>query len=254
MNTLVAKTRLARPVKGGARVAAAVMGLLTPGLVAAATLAPLAGPPGTLPPAPWAFAGLPSQTLPITRFVLENQDIGIALRVRAVASYGSLVHPLKHVPAGWLSWRWRVDQALASVDLRRREGDDVALKVCALFDMPRSAVPFKERQLLRLAENRTGESLPNATLCYAWDPSWPEGSVVPNAFSARVRYITLGSAPRSWQAVRRDLAVDFVKAFGDETTRVPGLLAIAVGADADNTRGESLGYIADLQLTPGPGR
>lgn len=140
------------------------------------------------------------------------------------------------------------------MDLRRREGDDVALKVCALFDMPRSAVPFMERQLLRLAENRTGESLPNATLCYAWDPSWPEGSVVSNAFSARVRYITLASGLRSWQTVRRDLAVDFMKAFGDETTRVPVLLAIAVGADADNTRGESLGYIADLLLTPGPGR
>jgi len=254
VNASVARTQHARRVSVGGQVGAAVTSLLMPGLVAAATLAPLSGPPGSQPPAPWAFAGLPGQTLPVTRFVLEQQDIGIALRVRAAASYGNLVLPLRDVPAMWLSWRWRVDQALASVDLRRREGDDVALKVCALFDMPRSAVPFMERQLLRLAENRTGESLPNATLCYAWDPSWPEGSVVPNAFSARVRYITLGSALRSWQAVRRDLAADFVKAFGNEATRVPGLLAIAVGADADNTRGESLGYIADLQLAPGPGR
>ena len=77
---------------------------------------------------------------------------------------------------------------------------------------------------------------------------------MPNAYSARVRYITLGSAPRTWQTVRRDLAADFVMAFGAETTRVPGLLAIAVGADADNTRGESLGYVADLHLEPAPGR
>jgi hypothetical protein len=231
-----------------------VLGLLTPGWAVAGALAPLSGPAGALPPAPWTFAGLPGQTLPVTRFVLERQDNGLALRVQAVASYGNLVHALKGVPAGALSWRWRVDQGLASADLRRREGDDVALKVCAMFDMPRSAVPFMERQLLRLAESRTGESLPNANLCYAWDPAWPEGSVVPNAYSARVRYITLGSTPRTWQAVRRDLAADFVMAFGDEATRAPRLLAIAVGADADNTRGESLGYIADLHLEPGPGR
>lgn len=253
VDTPVAKNCLAASVRAAERVGSLVLGLLTPGWAAAGALAPLSGPAGALPPEPWTFAGLPGQTLPVTRFVLERQDTGLALRVQAAASYGNLVHALKGLPAGTLSWRWRVDQALASADLRTREGDDVALKVCALFDMPRTAVPFLERQLLRLAENRTGESLPNATLCYAWDPSWPEGSVVPNAFSARVRYITLGSALRSWQAVRRDLAADFVKAFGDEATRVPGLLAIAVGADADNTRGESLGYIADLELTAGPG-
>ena len=250
----MAQTRLAARVSGAGRVGAAVMGLLAPGWVAATNLAPLSGPPGAQPPAPWAFVGLPGQTLPVTRFVLERQDTGLVLRVQAAASYGNLVHELKGLPAGWLSWRWRVNQPLASADLRSREGDDVALKVCALFDSPRAAVPFMERQFLRLAESRTGESLPNATLCYAWDPSWPVGSVVPNAYSARVRYITLGSTLRTWKTVRRDLAADFVKAFGAETPRVPGLLAIAVGADADNTRGESLGYIADLHLEAGPGR
>jgi hypothetical protein len=230
------------------------MGALAPCMAAAAIVAPLAGPAGALPQAPWVLAGLPGQTLPVTRFVLERQDVGTVLRVQTAASYGNLVHPLKDVPAGWLSWRWRVDEALASPDLRSRKGDDVALKVCALFDMPRSAVPIVERQLLRLAESRTGERLPTATLCYAWDPSWPEGTVVPNAYSRRVRYITLGTTVRSWQAVQRDLAADFARAFGDETTRVPRLLAIALGADADNTRGESLGFIADLEFTPGPER
>jgi hypothetical protein len=157
-----------------------------------------------LPQAPWVFAGLPGQTIPATRFVLERQDGAMVLRVQAAASYGNLVHALKDAPAGRLSWRWRVDTALTAADLRNRQGDDVALKVCALFDMSRAAVPFVERQLLLLAESRTGESLPTATVCYAWDPSWPEGAVVPNAYSRRVRYITLGTTVRSWQTVRRD--------------------------------------------------
>ena len=230
------------------------MGALAPCAAAAPIVAPLAGPPGSLPQAPWVFAGLPSQALPVTRFVLEPVGGGMVLRVQTAASYGNLVHALKDVPAGWLSWRWRVDKPLSFADLRTREGDDVALKVCALFDMPRAAVPFVERQLLRLAETRTGASLPTATVCYAWDPSWKEGTVVPNAYSRRVRYITLGTTTGSWQVVRRDLAADFVRAFGDETTSVPRLLAIALGADADDTRGESLGFIADLEFTPGPER
>ncbi len=114
--------------------------------------------------------------------------------------------------------------------------------------MPRDRVPFVERQLLRLAESRAGEPLPNATLCYVWDPSWPEGSIVPNVYSRRVRYVTLGTPGGAWQLLRRNLADDFLRAFGDEAVGVPGLLAIAVGADADNTGGSSLGWIGSLEM------
>lgn len=233
---------------------AAIAAIAATAATAASALAPLAGAPGSAPQAPWVWAGLPGQTLPKTRLELALQDGETVLRVQAAASYGNLVHALDPVPAGHLSWRWRVDRALPAADLRRREGDDVALKVCALFDLPRSAVPFVERQLLRLAERRTGERLPSATVCYAWDPSWPEGTVVPNAYSRRVRYVTLGGTIGSWQRVQRDLAADFLRAFGDESPQVPGLVAIALGADADNTQGESLGFIADLEFTPGPRR
>jgi hypothetical protein len=230
-----------------------VLALLAPGLALATALAPLvpaAGTAGDAPAAPWVFAGLPEQKLPVTRFALATVDGALVLRVEAVASYGNLIHRLDGVAAGELSWRWRVDTPLPAADLRTRQGDDVALKVCALFAMPRAAVPFVERQLLRLAESRTGEPLPNATLCYAWDPSWPAGTVVPNAFSRRVRYITLGAATPGWQTVRRHLAADFLLAFGDEASTVPALQAVGVGADADNTGGRSVGFIADLALVP----
>ena len=205
---------------------------------------------GTAPPAPWAYAGLPQQQPPPTRFALAPLDGQTVLRVEAERSYGNLVHPLPDTPAGRLSWRWRVDRALPRADLRTKAGDDAALKVCAMFELPRERVPFVERQLLRLAESRLGEPLPNATVCYVWDSTWPAGSVVPNAYSRRLRFITLGGEPGTWQAVSRDLAADFLRAFGDEAEAVPPLRAIAVGADADNTGGHSLGYIATLRLEP----
>jgi hypothetical protein len=212
-----------------------------------ASFATAATPVPGAPAAPWAFAGLPGQTLPATVFEVTRVDGQPVLQVRAERSYGNLVHRLPGVAAGGLSWRWRVERPLASSDLRTREGDDVALKVCALFDLPRERVPFTERTLLRLAEARSGQALPNATLCYVWAPGWPPGTVLPNAYSRRVRYLTLGAAGGEWQAVRRDLGADFLRAFGDESKVVPPLLAIAVGADADNTGGQSVGWIADLQ-------
>ena len=233
--------------------AAAFVALLAGGVTAAGApsphLAPLAGP-GNAPSAPWAYAGLPAQTLPATRYGVVTLDGQRVLQVRAERSYGNLVHRLDAAPAGMLAWRWRVDRPAQGVDLRRKQGDDTALKVCAMFDLPRQAVPFLERQLMRLAESRTGQALPNATLCYVWDTSLPQGTLLDNAYTRRVRIVALGGAPAQWRAERHDLAADFLRAFGDEAPTAPPLLAIAVGADTDNTGSDTLGYVAALEMLP----
>jgi hypothetical protein len=46
------------------------------------------------------------------------------------------------------------------------------------------------------------------------------------------------------------VAADFLRAFGDETTTVPPLTGVAVGADADNTGGRSLAHITALRFEP----
>lgn len=233
-----------------ARCAAVVAALVLAGAGAmAAPLVPLVGA-GETPPAPWAYAGLPKQTLPATRYSVCEIDGQRVLRIEAERSYGNLVHPLADVPAGVLSWRWRVDRPVAGADLRRKDGDDAALKVCAMFDLPQARVPFVERQLLRLAESRSGEALPTATLCYVWEPSLPRGTVLPNAYTRRVRIVTLGGTPGQWQSERHDLAADFQRAFADESQTVPALIAIAVGADADNTGGHSVAFLDALTLEP----
>lgn len=222
------------------------------GSALAATLVSPVGT-GATPPAPWRVVGLPQQTIPSTRFAVVTQDDTRVLRIEADRAYGNLVHPLKDTAAGTLTWRWRVDQPAAGADLRRKSGDDTALKVCAFFDMPLSQVPFVERQLLRVASARTGESLPTATLCYVWDASLPPGTLLGNAYTKRVRYIVGAGTPKRWSDEQHDLAADFRRAFGDESSEVPPLTAIAIGADTDNTGSHSIGYIDALRLTsPNP--
>jgi hypothetical protein len=85
-----------------------------------------------------------------------------------------------------------------------------------------------------------------------WEPSWPRGSLVPNAYTKRVRFITLDGASGRWYDERHDLARDFLRAFGDEAAEVPPLRAVLVGADADNTGGRSVGWVDALRLEPAP--
>ena len=211
-----------------------------------------------VPPAPWRAVGLPDKAVPltdmqITRSIGGSEGVGV-LQLRANKSYGTLSHELPRLlpSAGTtLAWRWRLDQPVAGANLRLKAGDDAALKVCAMFDMPLERLGLVERSLIRLARSRSGEPLPAATLCYVWDPTLATGTLLPNAYTARVRYLILNgpeSALGQWHNQKRNLAADFLQAFGTESATVPPLLAIVVGADADNTGNSSLAYIGDLLL------
>ena len=233
----------------------ALLGLAT--LAAARAEPPLLAPwsaSGDTPPTPWHVAGLPHQKKPLTRFTLLDIDGKRALRVEADASYGNLVHALNPMPPpAHLAWVWRVDQAIEAADLRTKNGDDTALKVCVFFDLPLDRVPFLERQLLRFARTQTPEPLPAATICYVWDAHLAAGTAIDNVFTRRVRYLVLQSGParpHAWTSERRDVAADFTKLFGAESAQVPPIVGVAVGADADNTHGHSLGHVADLVLEP----
>jgi Protein of unknown function (DUF3047) len=228
--------------------------------------APLALAQAALPPlvagkqlgAGWQVANLPEQKPPATRYSAETVGGRAALRLDAQASYGNLLHALPGVAApARLQWAWRLEQPNPGTDLRGKPGDDVAAKVCLSFELPLAQVPFGERTLLRLARSRTGQNLPAATLCWVWGGPEAAGSVVDNAFSRRVRYLVLrtaADASATWYEETRDIAADFRRAFGDEwpatAAGLPPLSAVLVGADADNTGGNSVAHIADLRFAP----
>jgi hypothetical protein len=195
---------------------------------------------------------LPNERIPPAHFAVVDLGGERVLRVDSERGYANLVHRLPGVGAGVLGWRWRVDVAPAGANLTRREGDDTAIKVCALFDMPFERVPFLERALLRLASLLTRETLPAAVLCYVWDANLPADTLLRNPYTARVRYLTSRGTPGQWRDERHDLAADFLRAFGDESRDVPPLVAIAIGADTDNTGSRSLAYLDGLRLDMQP--
>ena len=223
----------------------------------------LADEPPLLPPlvneaagldARWRVVGLPGVSKPVTQFSATVVEGRAALRVQTQRSYGNVVHEFaKPTLVRGLSWAWRVEQGNARADLRQRSGDDAPLRVCLSFAMPLSSVPFVERQLLRLASARAGEKLPPATLCYVWDHQLPHETLLDDAFTRRVRMITLRNgrdASGQWFTEQRDIAADFRRAFGDESAELLPVSAVLVGADSDNTGVDTLAFVADLRLAP----
>jgi hypothetical protein len=240
--------------RGVVALAAALSFVAFATVTGAADASVLSDPLGALgaPAAPWHVVGLPRQAKPYTRFQVIEREGRRMLEIEAQASYGTLVHELGDGRTGQLlSWSWRIDQDNPAIDLRTRGGDDHAAVVCALFDLPLDAVPFVERQLLRLARLISGQALPAASLCYGWDTRLPSDTVLDSPYTRRVRLIVLrgvGEPLQTWRHEARDLPRDFNRVFGAESTTLPPLRAVLVAADADNTGGHSIAHLKDLEL------
>ncbi len=252
--TLTATAAQAAPEAGNLAPVPALSPLVQASDPQATSSMPGASPPPAYRISPaWRPAQLPDARIPRGDFSAVLIDGQPALQLKTARSYGTLLHPWQGLPGGQLRWQWRLDKPLPQADIRQRSGDDAALKVCAMFDQPLADMPFLERSTLRLARAASGEALPAATVCYLWDSRYPSGSSGSNPYSARVRYIVLqgpASAQGQFMAEQRDVAADFLRLFGSETVKVPPLIAIAVGADSDNTQGSSLGYLRGLGWAP----
>jgi hypothetical protein len=235
--------------------------LLWGAVASAQTLNPLSPLPSITggstekPPAPWQILGFPQKNTPkpVTQFDEVTLDGERVLRISTDRSYGNLVDQASGPVPGQLAWSWRLDQPLSGTDIATRSGDDSALKVCVLFDEPLERVPALQRGLLKVERSSTGQDLPAATLCYLWDSKYPPGTAGNNAFTSRLRYIVLRGpeAPLGvWANQTRDVSKDFLTLFGDEDPEVPPVVGVLVGADADNTKAHSVGYLRNLRWLP----
>ncbi len=206
------------------------------------------------PPAAWKFTTLPNKKP--TQFAVVDLGGAKVLKVTAEDSYGNLVHTMrvKVSDQATLSWRWRVDKLIDEADLKVRAGEDAAAKVCVSFGFDGSKLTIGERAKLSLARSTTGEDVPTQTLCYVWDNKLAADTALVSAFTKRIRFIVLqsgGGKLGQWVSERRNLAADHQRMFKDESEgNVPDLVAVAIGADADNTHGRGLAYVGDVTLKP----
>ena len=120
-------------------------------------IAPFSGASAATLPTPWRVVGLPGNNVPLAQIDIVTLGPDRVMRLRTDHSYGTASHALPpKTSAGTLTWRWRLDQPIELADLRKKVGDDAALKVCAMFDMPLERLGFIERNLLRLARSASG--------------------------------------------------------------------------------------------------
>lgn len=236
------------------RAAASACALLLAGSLAASAatteLTPFsAAAPGQAVPAPWthtAIHGVERRT----EYRLVDDDGTSVLRADAQGSASALVHEVSFpaAAAALLEWRWKVNRVLKSGDGTTKEGDDYAARVYVMFDYPLAKLTFADRLRLRLARALYGPDVPAAALCYVWDARLPAGTIIASPYTSRVRIVVVDSGAEHagrWRVVQRDPGADFRRAYGEEP---PGISAVAVATDTDNTGERVTAWYGDIVL------
>ncbi len=198
--------------------------------------------------AEWESVALPAKLR--TAFKLEKRDQRPALQAHAQSS-ASMKRQRLNVPAdrlGRLQFEWQIEGLIAQADMAERDSEDSPVRLILAFEGDRSRFSAKNAALSDLTEALTGEPLPYATLMYVWCNQRPEGTVIVNPRTDRVRKLVVESGPqhvKQWRQYQRDIRADYEKAFGEP----PGaLLGMAIMTDTDNTRSAVRAWYGDIRL------
>lgn len=203
---------------------------------------------------PWVFEDQPRRT----RYALVENEGAVVLRAQAEASTSGLIrqvridlrtHPM-------LAWRWKAMNLVNRGNLARKDGDDFALRVYVTFEVDLDKLPAGERLKLTVARMVYGDRLPLAALCYVWDARAPLGTIVPNAYTDRVRMIVAESGPERvgrWVKIERNVREDYLRAFGPgnggpSAQAVPEVNAVIISTDTDNTGEAVEAYYGDIEF------
>lgn len=197
---------------------------------------------------PWGFGGGARPT----RYSLVSDGGVVVLRAEAEASASGIVREMRLDPRAYpiLSWRWKAMKVLERADIRTKAGDDFAARVYVTFELDPATLPPAERIKLSIARTVYGENVPAAALCYVWDGKSPRDTLVPSAYTERVRMIVAESgAARTgqWVGIQRNIRDDYKRAFGTEPGEVTGVI---VSTDTDNTGESAVAFYGDISFGP----
>ena len=205
-------------------------------------------PGGALPEGwqPQTFKKIDQHTV----YELVKDGDATVMKAMANASASGLTKPLdlnlKDFPI--LEWRWKVANVLTKGNPKSKAGDDYPARIYLTFKYDPARVSAWQRTKYGLAKSIYGSYPPHAGINYIWESKLPVGTIVPNAYTDRLRMIVVESGTAKlgeWQSYRRNVYEDYKRVFDEEPPNVSG---IAIMTDTDNTGEAATAYYGDIRL------
>jgi hypothetical protein len=206
-------------------------------------------PPGAALPTGWQPLTFPRIERHTVYRLVEDEG-RVVVRAEARASASGLIRRLEVDVKAYpmLAWRWKIAGVIENADPTRKEGDDYPARVYVAFKYDPDRVSLLDRAKYALIRLFYGEYPPHAGIAYVWDARRPAGTMLPNAYTERVRMIVVRSGAADagrWVEEERNLYDDYRRAFAEEP---PPIAGVAIMTDADDTGESATAWYGDIVL------
>ena len=215
--------------------------------------APIPQAPGRTAEGRHGWQHRPLRGIAPNRFSIVRESGESILAIDVKASASALTYRFQLPPSrATLRWRWRAEQFPERAEPGLKERDDFAARLYLMFDLPEARLSFADRLALATAGLVQGEPVPAATLVYLLHQGRTTDQPIASPFTDRVAMWVVrgGAQPNRWYDESRNWQQDFQRAFGQRYPGpVPAPVAIAVGADGDQTGASFRSFWGDLSFS-----
>ncbi len=185
-----------------------------------------------------------------TRYRLVRLDGDVVVEAVSNAGASGLTREIRIDPKEFpiVEWRWRVSNLLTKGDPTRKDGDDYPARLYITFAYDPGRVGFLDQAKYQAAKLLYGAYPPYAGINYIWEGRAPKETILPNAYTDRVRMVVVESGPgrlQQWVRVERNIVEDYRKAFGEEPPMISG---VAIMTDTDNTGESAAAHYGDIRF------
>lgn len=145
-----------------------------------------------------------------------------------------------------LSWKWKIQKALAG-DGKKKSGDDYAARLYIAFKYDPKKASLWEKTKYGLVKTLYGAYPPKAVINYVWG-NLPIGSAFPNPYTDRAWMIVLENGDEragKWVKEERNVLEDYKSAFQKEP---PEISFVALMTDTDNTHSAAVAFFDDISF------
>lgn len=165
-----------------------------------------------------------------TLYKAAEEDGRLCIRATSKSSASGLYYKIEYDAEEYpiMSWSWKINGVLSGGDALKKEGDDYPARIYVVFP----SVFFWKTKAIN----------------YIWANKLPKGEAVPNQYTANAIMIAVESGNRKagrWVEEERNVFEDFKKQFGYDP---PGVGAISIMTDTDNTGEEAVAWYGPIRL------
>jgi hypothetical protein len=185
-----------------------------------------------------------------TDYRLVDDNSTTVVQAKSNASASGLIRKIRIDPRQYplIEWRWKITNVYEKGDVTLKSGDDFPARIYIAFEYDPDKAGFFERAKFEGIKMLYGEYPPIGAITYIWASYAPEGMIVPNAYTDRVKMIVAESGENnanSWISESRNIFDDYKAAFGADPPMISG---IAIMTDSDNTGESAQTYYGDIVM------